>query len=390
MSQSIAKYKLIIVAFISLAITETTTAQSTKKIFADAEQQLLLMYKEAIANRNSRQIFPRTLRHDSLHLVASNDWTSGFFPGMLWLIYDYTKKPGWKTKAEEFTALMEREPTNRNSHDVGFKVYNSYGQGYRLTQNEAYKKQVMQGAATLVTRFNPTVGCIRSWDFGKWQYPVIIDNMMNLELLFAATRLSGDSSYYNVAIAHANTTFKNHFRKDYSSFHVVDYDTITGKAIAGSTHQGYADASAWARGQAWALYGYTMCYRETKNPAYLKQAEHVAAYLMNHPLLPTDKIPYWDFNVPDLSKEPRDASAAAVIASALYELKHYSTNKKQYNAFADKIMYSLTKHYRASLGTSKGYILLHSTGHKPANGEVDAPLIYADYYFLEALMRKGK
>ncbi len=384
------KYKLIIAAFTFFCFAETLNAQSSKKIFSDAEKQVSLMYKDAVANRNDRQIFPRTLRNDSLHLVVSNDWTSGFFPGMLWFMYEYTKKPEWKSKAEEFTALMEREPKNRNSHDVGFKVYNSYGNGYRLTRNEEYKKQVLQGAATLATRFNAKIGCIRSWDFGRWQYPVIIDNMMNLELLFAATKLSGDSSYYKIAVTHANTTLKNHFREDHSCFHVVDYDTVSGKASGGSTHQGYADASAWARGQAWALYGYTMCYRETKNPVYLKQAENVAAYLMNHPLLAKDKIPYWDFNVPDLTKEPRDASAAAVIASALYELKDYSVNKKQYTVFADKIMKSLTLHYRAPLGSAHGYILLHSTGNKPFNGEVDVPLIYADYYFLEALLRKGK
>lgn len=384
------KYKLIIAAFTFFCFLETLLAQTVKKIFPDAEKQVYLMYKDAVANRNDRQIFPRTLRNDSLHLVASNDWTSGFFPGMLWFMYEYTKKPEWKLKAEEFTALMEREPKNRNSHDVGFKVYSSYGNGYRLTQNEEYKKQVLQGAATLATRFNAKIGCIRSWDFGKWQYPVIIDNMMNLELLFAATKLSGDSSYYKIAVTHANTTLKNHFREDHSCFHVVDYDTITGKAIGGSTHQGYADASAWARGQAWALYGYTMCYRETKNPVYLKQAENVAAYLINHPMLAKDKIPYWDFNVPDLSKEPRDASAAAVIVSALYELKNYSANKTQYTVFADMIMKSLTLHYRAPLGSAHGYILLHSTGNKPFNGEVDVPLIYADYYFLEALLRKGK
>ena len=384
------KYKLIIALCIGLLFSEISIAQSTNKVFEEAEKQLSLMYKEAVANRKDKRIFPRTLQHDSIHLVVSNDWTSGFFPGMLWFMFEFTNKPEWITRAEEFTALMEREPNNRNSHDVGFKVYNSYGNGYRLTQNELYKKQVLRGAATLVTRFNPTVGCIRSWDFGKWQYPVIIDNMMNLELLFAATRLSGDSTYYNIAVSHANTTLKNHFRNDHSSFHVMDYDTITGKAIAGSTHQGYADASAWARGQAWALYGYTMCYRETKNPAYLKQAELVAAYLMNHPALPSDKIPVWDFNVPNLNSEPKDASAAAIIASALYELKNYSSNKKQYKLFADKIMKSLIQKYRAPLGSAKGYLLLHSTGNKPFNGEVDVPLIYADYYFLEALLRKGK
>ncbi|HEX7845407.1 MAG TPA: glucuronyl hydrolase, partial [Chitinophagaceae bacterium] len=220
-------------------------AQHVKKVFAEAEKQVAVLYNESVANRNGRQIFPRTIRKDSLRVVVSDDWTSGFFAGVLWFMYEYSGKPEWKTKAGEFTTLMEREPKNRNSHDVGFKVYNSYGNGYRLTHNEFYKQQVLQGAATLATRFNARIGCIRSWDFGKWQYPVIIDNMMNLELLFAATKLSGDSSYYKIAIAHANTTLQNHFRPDHSSFHVIDYDTVTGKMIKGSTHQGYADGSAW-------------------------------------------------------------------------------------------------------------------------------------------------
>lgn len=363
-------------------------AQGSKQVYRDAEKQISLLYEESIKNRAGRLVFPRTMAKDSVKLVASGDWTSGFFPGILWMLYERTNDPGWKNKAEEFTALMEREPRNRSSHDVGFKVYDSYGQGYRLTNNETYKKAILEGAATLITRFNKKTGCIRSWDFGKWQYPVIIDNMMNLELLFAATRLSGDSIYYKVAVSHANTTMRNHFRADYSSYHVVDYDTLTGKMTGGGTHQGYADGSAWARGQAWALYGYTMCYRETKDPAYLKQAENVAAFLLSHPMLPKDKIPYWDFNVTDTSKEPRDASAAAITASALYELKQYSENKKQYNKAAGKIMNNLTKYYRATIATNHGFILLHSTGHKPVNGEVDVPLIYADYYYLEALQRR--
>lgn len=383
-------YKNTIAAFSFIFVLANTEAQNTKKIFADAEKQVSLMYNEAVAGRVDRKIFPRTFERDSLKLVHSGDWTSGFWPGILWFMYEYTKKPEWKTKAEEFTAMMEREPKNRSSHDVGFKVYDSYGNGYRLTNNETYKKQILQGAATLATRFNAKVGCIRSWDFGKWQYPVIVDNMMNLELLFAATRFSGDSSYYKIAVAHANTTMRNHFRGDFSSFHVMDYDTVTGKLIGGSTHQGYADASAWARGQAWALYGYTMCYRETKDPAYLKLAEGIAAYLLNSPLLPADKIPYWDFNVPDLSKEPRDASAASIIASALYELKDYSTNKRKYISAADRIIKNLVKYYRAPQGSSKGFLLLHSTGNKPSNGEINVPLIYADYYFLEALLRRRK
>lgn len=375
---------------LAAALIQTSCAQNInpKKVWADAEQQVNLLYKESVQARKQRQIFPRTVEHDTLRLVASGDWTSGFSSGILWMLYEQTGKQEWKTKAEEFTALMDREPTNRSSHDVGFKVYNSIGQAYRLTKSDSYKKQILTAAATLATRFNKTVGCIRSWDFGKWQYPVIIDNMMNLELLFEATKLSGDSTYYKIAVSHANTTLKNHFRADFSSYHVVDYDTLTGQVISKTTHQGYANESAWARGQAWALYGYTLCYRETKDMTYLNQAEKVAQYLLTNKDLPADKIPYWDFNAPNLQTQPRDASAAAVIASALYELRNYSKNKKQYEQTADLIMKTLTNQYRAALGTSKGFILLHSTGNLPAKGEIDVPIIYADYYYLEALQRR--
>ena len=371
-------------------LSNILSAQDIKGALLDAEKQLSVFYNNVVSARDDMKIFPRSLRNDSIKLVVSNDWTSGFFPGMLWYMYQYTGKNEWRVKAEEFTSLMEKESFNANSHDVGFKVYNSYGNGFRLTNNPAYKKQILQGAATLVTRFNKNVGCIRSWDFGAWQYPVIIDNMMNLELLFAATRLSDDSSYYKIAVTHANTTMKNHFRSDFSCFHVMDYDTLTGKVIGGSTLQGYSDGSAWARGHAWALYGFTMCYRETKDPAYLRLAENIASFLIDHPRLPVDKIPYWDFDVPDITKEPRDASAAAIMASAFYELQGYSSNKKRYKDFADKILKSLIDTYRSQINTHKGFILLHSTGHKPANGEVDTSIIYADYYFLEAMLRKHK
>ena len=383
--------KIITILLTALVVTSANAQkQNVKKIWNDVEKQLSILYKESLSNRMKQEVFPRTLHNDSLKLVSSGDWTSGFWPGILWMTYEYTGKQEWKTKAEAFTALMSREPKNRSSHDVGFKVYNSYGQAYRLTGDETYKKQIVEAAATLASRFNATTGCIRSWDFNKWQYPVIIDNMMNLELLFAATRLTNDSSYYKIAVSHANTTLKNHFRPDYSSWHVVDYDTITGNVISKSTHQGYADESAWARGQAWALYGYTMCYRETKDIRYLEQAEHVASFLLNHPALPNDMIPYWDFNLPDFKTASRDASAAAIIAAALYELKNYSHQKKKYKKAANKILANLTKNYRATPGTHKGFILLHSTGHKPANGEVDVPIIYADYYYLEALLRQQK
>jgi hypothetical protein len=271
---------LVLFALISCNILQAQN-QTTKKVFKDAETQVGLLLKESETNRSARFVFPRTVVRDSVKLVTSDDWTSGFFPGILWLLYEQTRNNKWKVKAEQYTALMVRELTNGNSHDVGFKVYNSYGNGYRLTGNNDYKAPLLEAARTLSKRFNPVVGSIRSWDFGNWQYPVIIDNMMNLELLFAATKISGDSSFYHIATAHANTTLKNHFRANYSSYHVVNYDTTTGKVMGKETHQGYAAESAWARGQAWALYGFTMCYRETKDTRYLDRAKGIAAFILN-------------------------------------------------------------------------------------------------------------
>jgi len=327
-----------------------------------------------------------------LKLVTSRDWTSGFFPGVLWFLNEYTGKKTWRSEAEKYTANIEREKTNGGTHDMGFKVYCGFGTGYRLTNNPHYKDVIIQSAKTLITRFNPTTGVIRSWDNReKWKCPVIIDNMMNLELLFAASRLTGDKSFYNIAVSHANTTMKNHFRNDYSSYHVLDYDTTTpGRVLQKTTHQGYSDESAWSRGQAWGLYGYTMCYRETKNNDYLKQAQHIADYILNHPNLPKDLVPYYDFDAPGIPNETRDASAAAITASALYELSAYSRNGKKYHDAADKILESLTGSYRSKIGENRGFILLHSTGSQPANSEVDVPLSYADYYYLETLLRSKK
>ena len=372
-------------------VTANAQNNTISTVFSDAEKQTNTMLQEIpkARNGNADLVSPRTLDKGELKMVASKDWTSGFFPGQLWFLYEYTGKPVWRQQAESFTANIEKEKTNAGSHDMGFKVYCSFGTGYRLTKNTRYRDIIIDAAKTLSLRFNPVIGCIRSWDHHKerWGFPVIIDNMMNLELLFAATQLSGDSSFYKIAVSHANTTMKNHFRTDYSSYHVVDYDTVTGKVIKKETYQGYADESAWARGQAWGLYGYTMCYRFTKNKKYLEQAEKIAAFILNHRNLPADLVPYWDFNAPNIPNEERDASAAAVLASGLYELSTYSKNGKLYKEKGDRIVASLTNSYRSPVGENKGFILLHSTGSKPAKSEVDVPLNYADYYYLEALLR---
>ena len=337
---------------------------------------------------------PRNSEPDgTLNLVPSKDWTSGFFPGELWFLYEYTQNNFWKKKAQQHTDILEKEKMNGSTHDMGFKVYCSFGNGYRLTQDEHYKEVLLQSARTLATRFKPAAGIIRSWDHStaKWACPVIIDNMMNLELLFWATKESKDSTFYRIAVDHARTTMKHHFRPDFSSYHVIDYDTITGQVLKKNTHQGFADESAWSRGQAWALYGYTMCYRETRLPELLEQAQNIEKYLFTHPNMPEDLIPYWDFDAPGIPDEPRDVSAATVIASALYELSLYDPEKgERYRSNADKIIENLTKHYRATLKKDNGFLLLHSTGTKPTNTEVDVPIVYADYYFIEALMRKNK
>ncbi len=317
-------------------------------------------------------------------------WTSGFYPGSLHYLYEYSHDHSLQDEAARVEKLLEKEQFNKGTHDLGFMMYCSFGNANRLHPSKEYEEILMNSARSLSTRFNPVTGCIRSWDHGKWKFPVIIDNMMNLELLFWATKYSGDSSFYRIAVTHANTTMKNHFRKDHSSYHVVDYDPATGKVISKTTHQGYADESAWARGQAWGLYGYTVMYRCTKNKNYLTLANGIAQFIMNHPNLPADKIPYWDYNTPDIPATYRDASAAAITASALLELSKYTDAKSssQYIHFAEQVLRSLsTPTYTAPPGENGGFILKHSTGHLPGNSEIDVPLTYADYYYIEALMR---
>ncbi len=367
------------------------SANQLKYAFTEIDSAKAKLTKKQIENN---LFAPRNIQPDgSLRLVASRDWCSGFFPGELWYMYEYTGDKFWKEKAMEFTAPVEREKTNGGTHDMGFKVYCSFGNGYRLTGDSTYRDIMLESAATLITRYKDKVGCIRSWDHNKekWQCPVIIDNMMNLELLFWASKESGDPKYKNIAVTHALTTMKNHFRDDYSSYHVVDYDTITGKVLHKHTHQGYAHESAWSRGQAWGLYGYTMCYRETGREEFLNHAKKIANYIFSSPTLPEDLIPYWDYNAPNIPNEPRDVSAAAVTACALYELSMYDkANGSIHKAHADKILESLTRSYRARLNGDRGFLLLHSVGSGNSNSEVDVPIIYADYYFLEALLKKAK
>jgi len=352
--------------------------------FATNQYQVLLDGCQGQSN------LPRTIASGKLKLVGPRDWTSGFVPGSHWYLFEYTGDARWKTLAQDSTARLESIKDYRGTHDLGFMLYCSYGNGYRLTRDPHYREVLIEGARSLATRFKPEVGLIRSWDNPTWKYPVIIDNMMNLELLSWAAGAAPDPALKQIALQHADKTLVNHYRPDGSTWHVVEYDPANGQVMKKQTHQGAADDSAWARGQAWGLYGYTMMYRETGQSNYLAQAGKVARFLMNHPRLPVDKIPYWDFDAPGIPNEPRDASSAAIMASALIELSQYVEPAfgRQCLEFARQQLLSLSAPpYLAKLGENGGFLLQHSTGSKPMNSEVDVPLNYADYYFLEGLTR---
>jgi len=357
------------------------------------ENTMKVQAVDPLSQNGEKRVAPRTINKDgSLSVVPAGDWTSGFYPGILWYMYELTGSPEWKEKATKYTHTLEQQMYNRWDHDIGFRMFPSYGNALRLTGDTSCIPVLVQSARTLITRYYENVGCIRSWDFNqeRWQCPVIIDNMMNLELLFWASGETGDPVFRDIAFNHAVTTMKNHYRPDYSSVHVVDYDTITGEVRQKVTHQGYADGSSWSRGQSWGLYGFTMAYRYTDHIDFLKQAEHIAGFLLENPNMPDDLVPYWDYDAPGIPNEPRDVSAAAIMASALYELCRYSENGAYYKEKADLIMENLGTTYASAPGENYGFILAQSVGGKPMDSEVDVPLIYADYYYLEALTRKRK
>mgnify|MGYP001195785946 CR=1 FL=1 len=351
--------------------------------------------------------YPRTMAKDgSLITTGRYEWTSGFFPGSLWYLYELTGDAKWRNEAEKWTMSLKRLKTFTGHHDLGFMMYCSFGNAERLAPEPQYRDILVESAKSLSSRFNEHTQTIKSWNYRKswndtteWFYPVIIDNMMNLEMLFYASKVSGDKRYYDIAVKHAESTLKNHFREDFTTYHVVNYDATTGEVLNKATCQGYSDNSTWARGQAWAIYGFTMVYRETGETRFLNAAvKATAVYLKN---LPEDLIPVWDFNagqegytpegksyaVEFPGKEMRDASAAAIVCSALFELGKLTGNNS-YIRDAVRMLHSLASPvYRAQLGTNADFLLKHSIGSIPHKSEIDKPLSYADYYFLEALSR---
>lgn len=403
------KVKLLLAALLitGMSVQCTDKRDIIEENIENAKAQLDYLIKASEADDTLR--IPSTFRNGEIDFVPTDDWVSGFFAGTLWYMYELTGEEYYAEQAQKHTEILHDIQFLKWHHDVGFMVYDSYGNGLRLKNIEGYDTVLVNTAKSLATRFRPNAGIIQSWNVDRgwqsergWKCPVIIDNMMNLELFFKVSEMTGDPVYKEIAMSHADKTLANHYREDFSTYHVVDYDDETGEIRRKCTAQGIADESRWARGQAWSIYGFTVAYRFTGEERYLQRAKDVANYLLvEEDNMPEDLVPYWDYDVKEFGKEMgedylakygeiRDVSSAAIVASALYEL-HWMTKDDFYKQKADKMIESLsTPAYRAKVGENGGFILMHSVGSIPHGGNIDVPLNYADYYFLEALIRKGR
>jgi unsaturated chondroitin disaccharide hydrolase len=393
------QFNLFIITLLSICIFSCTTKEQA----FDVEKQLDYCNKQIhktlieIQGQDSMpRNIPESLTTWKLVPVEISDWTVGFWPGILWYNYENSQMTDNSAAAAYYTDLLKPiTGLPAYDHDMGFQLFCSYGNAYRLTGNIAYKRILLNAADTLATLFNPTVGTILSWPREvknrNWPHNTIIDNMINLEMLYWAAKNGGNKSLYDIATKHAETTMKHHFREDGGCYHVAVYDTIDGHFIKGVTHQGYADSSLWARGQAWAIYGYTMVYRETQDKKFLRFAEKVTDLYLSR-LPESEYVPFWDFDAPNIPNEPRDASAAAIVASALLELSQLEDNKQKsedYNRAATRMLIELSSDNYQSRDKKPSF-LNHSTGHWPNGSEIDASIIYADYYYIEALTRYKK
>jgi unsaturated chondroitin disaccharide hydrolase len=390
----IKRFKLIILITLSSSFCMAQAPKKPMEQLINDEFKFAVDQYKVLAKNIPAGLTPQSFANGKSINYDIKWWCSGFYSGSLWYLYEQTKDASIKQEAEKALKVIEPNQTYTEHHDLGFMMYCSFGNAYRLTGKPVYKEVVLRSAESLATRYRPNIKSIQSWNKNKyWECPVIIDNMMNLEMMNWASENGGRPKYREIAIAHSNTTLKNHFRDDFSSYHVIDYNPETGAVLRKATWQGAANCSAWSRGQGWALYGYTMMYRFTKNEAYLNQAKGIAHFILNHPNLPADKIPFWDFDAQGIPFAKRDASAGALIASALLELGQFSSGgeKAEFKSAAETMIYSLASPaYRAKLGENGGFLLMHSTGAYPLNSEIDVPLVYADYYYLEALLRYKK
>lgn len=369
---------------ISISCNLSNINQKSYSMVDQAQKYALSQLKKSLIEVPVGEYPKRTLGEGCWYLTEPTEWTSGFFPGCLWLAYQLSNDSSWIGSAQKFTTGLAQQQYNTNTHDIGFMMFNSFGNGYRYNHSDAYKNIIIQSAKSLATRYNSKTKCIQSWN-GDFQ--VIIDNMMNLEILFWAAKNGGGKKLYNLAITHANTTIKNHIRDDFGTYHVVVFDTTTGEVIQKRTQQGFADNSTWARGQAWGIYGFTMCFRETGDSTYLETAEKMADYFIKN--LPDDFIPFWDFNLPDnYNKKFKDTSAASIFLSGLLELRKYVKNSDQYDEIIQNILTNLINNYLTK-GTKLSGILLHGAYNVNSENKYDwdASTIWGDYYFLETLKR---
>ncbi len=386
-------YKKIITVTVAIVVGFVVKAQQPMKELIAENMKLAVSQYKLLAGYTPADSMPRHYDQQKNKLVNSDTkwWCSGFYPGSLWLIYEYTKDETIRKEAEQRLGILEKEKHYTGNHDLGFMMFCSFGTAYRITNNQQYKPSIDTSALSLATRYRPNIQSIQSWDGNdKLKCPVIIDNMMILELLMWVAQHGGDAKLKEIALTHANSTLERHFRPDGSSYHVLDYDPATNKLIRKLTWQGAADESAWSRGQSWGFYGFTMMYRFTKDQRYLDQAKKIEQFIFSHPNMPGDLVPYWDFNAPGIPNAYRDASSAAINASALLELAQYVSKKqsREYIRKAEKIIRSLSSEkYRAKVGENGGYLLKHSVGNLPFHSEINTTLTYADYYFLEALQR---
>ncbi|WP_016957772.1 glycoside hydrolase family 88 protein [Catenovulum agarivorans] len=335
---------------------------------------------------------PRSYSNGVTRFEPKLGWTTGFVAGSFWNLYEHNQNQSWLDTATEWTLALKDNQYNRKTHDIGFIIYDSFGNGLRLTNNKAYEEVIVNAAKTLMERYNPKIGVTYSWSWGTWEFPVIIDNMMNLELLYRASEITGDPTYKNAAISHATITMEHHFRDNYSSFHLVNYDRETGKPNWKQTFQGIADDSSWSRGQGWGLYGYTVTYRYTKDEKFLNHARGIANYILTHPNMPEDLVPYFDYDAPKYPDATlyRDSSAASLAASALLELSTFveGAESKRYYDAAMKMLRTLSSPaYLADKGENGHFLLKQATGNYPANDELNSPLNYGDFYYLQALNR---
>lgn len=385
--------KLVLLLILPLFSMAQQPSKKQMQQLIDENMQFAVKQYKVLQDSTPANRMPRSFQKGRSVTSDTYWWCSGFYPGTLWYLYEYTKDANVRAEAERRLAILEKEKRHTGDHDIGFMIYCSFGNAYRITGDKKYKEVIDTAAVYQITRYRPIIHSIQSWNKSQnLNCPVIIDNMMNLEQLLWTAEKGGDKKFREIAITHANTTLKNHYRPDHSTFHIVDYDLSNGGIIKKVNGQGAHDTSAWSRGQAWGLYGYTMMYRFTKDKRYLQQAQGIAAFILNHPNLPADKIPYWDYNAPKIPTS-RDASAGAIAASALLELGQYvgKADKAKYVDAAVVMLQSLSSAaYRAKLGENGGFLLKNSVGSFLANSEVDVPLTYADYYFLEGLLRYKK